>query len=107
MRGRWIKHYCVSKRFILYPGVGISNGIAIKNENKRVIEIQSYNNTDISEGNVVPFTKNYEQGWLFGAGCAYTNFNVEFRYELATGMSDSSGVGSSVNRYFVLFEYRF
>jgi hypothetical protein len=94
-------------RWAIFANVGISNGIAISRTNIMRTESYFYGTENVSEGQALTNTRNYEQGFLAGAGTRYLNFTFEFRFDKGNGMSSAGGVDTSTLKYFFLFGYFF
>lgn len=93
--------------WIPYLNVGISNGYAINETNYKLREYRAYSTLETSEGKALDQTRKYEQGLIFGLGGKYKHFSIEFRFELANGMSDYEALNSSLRRFYSFLGYTF
>ncbi len=92
--------------FKIFVNAGISNGLAMRETNKNSTFTKFYSSETSQEGKILAETRNYEQGFLFGAGAVTGRLTAEFRYERANGMSVYTLLSSRVERYFLLIGYR-
>ncbi|MCB8994688.1 MAG: hypothetical protein H6538_03665 [Bacteroidales bacterium] len=84
----------------LFFNAGLSNGIAIN-------EINNQKTDGLESGRALNYTRNHEQGFLFGGGIKDHNFSGEIRIERGNGMSIESATKSTTIRYYLLFGYTF
>ena len=91
----------------IYLNVGVSNGLALAEQNKRIRESKFYSAERTETLKVLNDTRKYEQGILFGLGTIYKKYSLEVRYERGNGMSEYSGLNSLTERCFILVGYRF
>ena len=83
-----------------FLNAGMSNGLAIKDENLVLVS------TGIPE-NFLHYFRHYEQGVIAGAGLNWKKLSVTVRFELSNGMSDYSNVKSNFTTTYALVGYRF
>lgn len=90
-----------------YLNAGITNGFALTETNN--IKLEDINNpsTILDEGSALPYTRKYEQGYIFGLGISFKKISFEIRLEKANGFSAFDDLGSNVTRYYYLLGYQF
>ena len=104
-----VRYKLVSKvSFDFFVNAGISNGLALSETNLRRKETYFFSNQGaVTEEKALLSTRKHEEALSFGAGGTMQKYSVEFRYEMANGMSAYTSLKSSVKRAYVLFSYRF
>ncbi len=93
--------------FSVYLNVGISNGYALSESNTVKKELKIYLSERIDESVIFNEIRKYEQGYIWGLGTKYEKYSFEVRYEAGNGMSVSSQLKSSSNRFYFLLGYKF
>ncbi|OFX32448.1 MAG: hypothetical protein A2W90_05595 [Bacteroidetes bacterium GWF2_42_66] len=98
--------YPVGNLFV-YLNAGISNGFAISEINTVKKESKIYSSERIDEDVILNEIRKYEQGYILGLGTKYKRYSFEVRYENGNGMSVSSQLKSSSNRFYFLLGCKF
>jgi len=94
-------------KVFLYANVGISNGLAIVEQNQMTVTSKLYEQVRVEEKKALDDTRKYEVGFLGGLGGNYGRFSLEARYEYGTGMSTYNSLRSPVNRVYLFLGFRF
>ena len=94
-------------RFFVYLNAGISNGFAVRETNKLKTEHKIYSSGSVNEGLALNEIRKYEQGYILGLGTKIKRYSFEIRSEKGNGISESSTLKSTTNRYFFLLVYKF
>jgi len=94
-------------RFFVYLNAGISNGYVISETNTLKKEHKIYSSESVEEGVALNETRKYEQGSILGLGTKINRYSFEIRNEKGNGISESSVLKSTTNRYFFLLGYKF
>ncbi|MFZ4521137.1 MAG: hypothetical protein ACOYNC_05500 [Bacteroidales bacterium] len=91
----------------LFLNAGVSSGFAVYEKNYVKLETKLFDQVRVQEDKVLNDTRRYEIGFVAGIGIKYWRLSMETRYETSNGMSDYADLKSSVNRFYLLFGYRF
>lgn len=87
---------------------GMSNGVAIKDEN--YIYVIKQTPFQMNESNDPALEENerrtYEQGYILGLEARIKLFSLDLRFEKGNGMSDVTTLKSSSTRFYVMLGYR-
>ena len=98
--------YAINQWFI-YLNVGISNGFALLEKNNLIKESKFYTMDRLENGKALEDSRRYEQGLILGLGTKFKRLSLEYRYEIANGMSSYNGLSSPTRRNFFLLGYKF
>lgn len=93
--------------FFVYLNAGISNGYAVSETNTLKTEHKIYSSERVDEGIALNDTRKYEQGYILGLGTKIKRYSFEIRNEKGNGISVSSILKSTTNRYYFLLGYKF
>lgn len=94
-------------KFTIYINAGLSNGWGLSDKSMRTKRTKLFSMDRTEVGNVLEKSRNYEQGYLFGAGAKYKKIMVEIRNEKGNGMSEFINLASNTNRTSFLLGYQF
>jgi hypothetical protein len=95
------------KNIFIYVNAGISNGMVLGGVNQKTQETKFYNTETTKIEEALSFTRNHEQGLLFGLGMKFKKYSLETRYELGNGMSNYTQLSSMTNRLYFYLGYSF
>jgi hypothetical protein len=103
-----VRYNFILKNINIFLNAGISNGLVLsENKNNLITETKFYTSNTLEEKRALKEIRTYEQGLLWGAGISFKKYSVELRLEQANGMSTYIGLHGNVDRYLVLFAYKF
>ncbi|OYT16256.1 MAG: hypothetical protein B7C24_08820, partial [Bacteroidetes bacterium 4572_77] len=89
----------------VFANIGITNGFAIAKSSTEKRYNKITKRTTISD---LGLDKKNEIGMLFGIGARFKEkYQAEVRAQTSTGMSPYLNVSTAINRFFVMFSYRF
>ena len=91
----------------VYANVGMSNGLAIREENYRRKESIVFSMKRSEEFKAIEETRRYEQGLVLGLGTRFGRYSLEARHERGNGMSEYTTLGSPTRRYYLLAGFIF
>lgn len=93
--------------FSVFCNAGISNGYGFNETNYLYQEVTFFTTFTTEEGKALDKIRKSEFGYGFGLGTKYKKFSVEYRYEIANGMSDYVFLQAKTKRSFFLLGYTF
>ncbi len=94
-------------KFSFFANAGISNGIAIKSQNKSVRQTTFYSSNTITEGEAIEGLRKYEQGLLLGIGGKVSKVSLEARMAFGDGISPFLFIKSPTQRIIFLASFTF
>ncbi len=101
-----IRYMFPIKHFMGFANAGISNGIALKAYSYSHSYIKFFTSVSEETGTAISDPDPFEQGFYLGLGSRYKKYNLEFRYELGSGMSQYNSLGSTTKRLILMFGYQ-
>ncbi len=94
-------------KFSFFANAGISNGMAIKSQNKSVRQTTFYSSNTVTEGEAIEDLRKYEQGLLLGIGGKVSKVSLEARMAFGNGISPFIFIKSPTQRIIFLASFTF
>ena len=93
-----IRYHLPLKGIQPYVNAGVSNALALKAGNHKLIESHFYTIYRKEQQKALEDFRKYEQGLVFGLGAGWQKWSGEIRYELANGMSEYRNLQSPLKQ---------